>query len=561
MKSKSLLIVLTLLMGLGAVAGATPPPVYHGQAILGPGLNSGRTAFSQTWNRTLSPDTLYTLTGLYHVEGGYTLTIPAGTVCQADTAATLIIDRDARILAEGTPEQPIVFTSLKLEGQRAPGDWGGVIILGRAPVNKVEPLIEGGIIGGSYGGTDPNDDSGVFKYVRIEYCGYRFQLNNEVNGLTMGGVGAGTEIHHVQVSYSFDDSYEWFGGTVDCHHLVAFGGTDDEFDTDFGYAGDVQFAFGMKDATLWDPTGETNGFESDNDATGTTQTPLTNPHFSNVTLVGPERTDAMVGTLAPGHKFQFSGVLRRNTRCSIYNSVIMGYPWGISLRDALTQASALTDVLQVRNLSLQASVLEPGSATVHDEGRWAGIVTWYNTAAYANTGSAPRNPSALGLTDLSDFNHPNPVPAAGSELIGSADFAAPALAGFTVTTYRGAFDPALPMDQQWTAGWTNFNPQGTAYVTAVEERGPVASPRAALACYPNPFNPSTAISFNVPQSGRVSLKVFDTRGREVASLHDGVLPAGEFQTVFTGENLSSGTYFARLEGRGFSAVQKMQLVK
>ncbi len=561
MKSKSLLIVLTLLMGLGAVAGATPPPVYHGQAILGPGLDSGRTAYSQTWNRTLSPDTLYTLTGLYFVENGYTLTIPAGTVCQADTAATLIITRGARILAEGTAEQPIVFTSRKLEGQRAPGDWGGVMILGRAPVNKVEPLIEGGIIGGSYGGTDPNDDSGVFKYARIEYCGYRFQLNNEVNGLTMGGVGAGTEIHHVQVSYSFDDSYEWFGGTVNCDHLVAFGGTDDEFDTDFGYTGDVQFAFGMKDPGRWDPTGETNGFESDNDATGTTQTPVTHPHFSNVTLVGPERTDAQVGTLTPGHKFQFSGVLRRNTRTSIYNSVIMGYPWGISLRDALTQASALTDVLQIRNLSLQASVLEPGSATVHDEGRWAGIVTWYNAAAYANTGSAPRNPSAIGLTDLSNFNHPNPVPAAGSELIGTADFTAPALVGFTVTTYRGAFDPALPMDQQWTAGWTNFDPQAAAYVTAVEERGPVASPRASLACYPNPFNPSTAIQFNVPQSGRVSLKVFDMRGREVASLHDGVLPAGEFQTVFAGENLSSGTYFARLDGQGFSAVQKMQLVK
>ncbi|MDO9694945.1 MAG: T9SS type A sorting domain-containing protein [Candidatus Latescibacteria bacterium] len=561
MKTKPLLIALILLMGLGAVAEATPPPVYQGQAILGPGLNSGRTGYSQTWNRTLSPDTLYTLTGLYYVENGYTLTIPAGTVCQADTAATLIITRGAKIYAEGTAEQPIVFTSRKLEGQRAPGDWGGVMILGRAPVNKVDPLIEGGIIGGTYGGSNPNDDSGVFKYVRIEYCGYRFQLNNEVNGLTMGGVGAGTEIHHVQVSYSFDDGYEWFGGTVNCDHLVCFGVTDDEFDTDFGFTGNVQFAFGIKDLNLWDPTGETNGFESDNDGSSTSQaTPFTHPHFSNVTLIGPERTDALVGNLPVGHKFQHAAVLRRSTRTSIYNSVIMGYPWGMSIRDAFTQASALTDVLQVRNLSLQASVLEPGSATVHDEGRWAGVVTWYNTPAYANTGTAPRNPSAIGLTDLSDLNNPNPVPAAGSELIGTADFSAPALAGFAVTTYRGAFDPALPMDQQWTAGWTNFNPQGTAYVTAVGD-GPAAAPHAVLASYPNPFNPSTAVRFSVPRSGHVSLKAFDMRGREVAVLVDGNVEAGEHTTVFAPSGLSSGTYFLRLSGSGFTQNGTVQLVK
>ncbi len=561
MKFKPSLIALALLAGLGAVAGATPPPVYHGQAILGPGLDSGRTDYSQTWNRTLSPDTLYTLTGLYFVEDGYTLTIPAGTVCRADTAATLIVARGGKIDAQGTVDQPIVFTSLKLEGQRASGDWGGIILLGRAPVNKVEPLIEGGIIAGSYGGTDPNDDSGVMKYVRIEYPGYRFQLNNEVNGLTMGGVGAGTEIHHIQVSYADDDSYEWFGGTVNCDHLVCFGGTDDEFDTDFGYTGNVQFAFGMKDLNEWDPTGESNGFESDNDGSSTSQaTPFTHPHFSNVTLIGPERTDTLVGTLPVGHKFQFSGVLRRSTRTSIYNSVIMGYPWGMSIRDAFTQAGALTDLLQVRNLSLQASVLEPGSATVHDEGRWTGVVTWYDTAAYANTGSAPRNPSAIGLTDLSDLNNPNPVPAAGSELIGTADFSAPALAGFAVTTYRGAFDPALPMDQQWTAGWTNFNPQGMAYVTAVGD-GPAAAPRAVLASYPNPFNPSTAVRFSVPRSGHVSLKAFDMRGREVAVLVDGDVEAGEHTAVFAPSGLASGSYFLRLSGNGFSRTSTVQLVK
>ena len=174
-----------------------------------------------------------------------------------------------RCYALGQKGNPIIFTSNRPAGQRNSGDWGGVLILGRAPVNKVEPLIEGGIIGGSYGGTDPNDNSGVFRYVRIEYPGYRFQLNNEVNGLTMGGVGRGTEIHHVQVSYSDDDSYEWFGGTVDAKYLVALGGTDDEFDTDFGWKGNLQFGFGLRDQNRWDPTGQSNGFESDNDGSAT----------------------------------------------------------------------------------------------------------------------------------------------------------------------------------------------------------------------------------------------------------------------------------------------------
>ena len=200
------------------------------ERVIGPGLNSGRTPYHQQTNRTLSADTAYILTGLYYVDSTYSLTIQPGTVVFGDTGAALVISRGAKIFANGSAQSPIVFTSNKAPGQRRSGDWGGVLILGKAPANKVNPLIEGGIIGGSYGGNDPNDNSGVFRYVRIEFGGYRFQINNEVNGLTMGGVGAATEIHHVQVSYADDDAFEWFGGTVNARHLVAYGTTDDEFD-------------------------------------------------------------------------------------------------------------------------------------------------------------------------------------------------------------------------------------------------------------------------------------------------------------------------------------------
>ncbi len=541
-----------------------------GKAILGPGLNSGRTPYHLQTNRTLTADSMYILTGLFYVDSTYSLTIPAGTVIAGDTGAALIITRGAKIFATGAADRPIVFTSNKAPGQRRSGDWGGLLILGNAPCNKVNPLIEGGIIGGSYGGNNPNDNSGVFRYVRIEFGGYRFQLNNEVNGLTMGGVGAGTEIHHVQVSYADDDSYEWFGGTVNAKHLVAFGGTDDEFDTDFGYSGNVQYAFGLRDLNQWDPTGESNGFESDNDASATsTDLPWTKAQFSNVTLIGPERTDSLVGKLPPGNKFQYSALLRRSTRLSIYNSGIAGYPWGMRVRDVNTIAAANSDTLQVRNVALAASARPAGSSTVHDSSQWAGVAAWFDTPAYGNSGSAPRGPGALGLTDMRNLNVPNPIPAAGSALIGSANFSNPRLSAFDVTTYRGAFDPAKPLSQQWTAGWTNFDPQFTNYVssfpvTSVERfTGTDGVPQgfALEQNYPNPFNPATRIRFALPQRQFVTLEVYSILGQKVATLVQDEMPAGSFEVNFDGRNLASGMYVYRLETNGFSRAAKMMLVK
>lgn len=438
------------------------------QQILGPGLNSGRTVFFQSGSRTLSADTLYTLTGLYFVPTGFRLTIPAGTVIMGDTAATLVIQPGAKIIAEGTPTKPIVFTSRKAPGQKAPGDWGGIIILGSAPTNQINPVIEGGIIPGTYGGAVSNDSSGVMRYVRIEYSGYRFQLDNEVNGLTMGGVGSRTVLEYIQVAYSFDDSFEWFGGTVNAKYLVAIGGTDDEFDSDFGWQGNVQFAFGMKDRLRWDPTGQTNGFESDNEGSASWKDPRTYPKFSNITLLGPARIDADTTVPAGSEtRHQYAVVSRRGTMECIYNSVLMGYVGGYSLRDVPSLTAASGDTLQARNISLQ---VYPGTTypVVHQSGTLAGFSasTWFNTPAYNNLGgTAPRLPSSLGLVDVSTFSTPDPRPAPGSEpAIAGTDFTGNlANPFFTPTTYRGAFDPALPMDQQWTAGWTNFDPQNTQY--------------------------------------------------------------------------------------------------
>lgn len=530
-----------------------------------------RTPYCQSYDRVLSADTLYVMTGLYYVEPGYSLTIEPGTVILGHnaTGGTLIVTRGAQIFAQGTQWKPIVFTSEKAVGARVPGDWGGVIILGAAPTNKVDPLIEGGLIagtcaggGGTYGGNIPNDNSGVLSYVRIEFGGYRFQQDNEVNGLTMGGVGSGTQIDHIQVSYANDDSYEWFGGVVDCSYLVAFGGVDDELDADFGYRGDVQFVFGIKDPDNSDPTGQSNGWESDNDgSSSSTAQPYTKPTFSNVTLVGPERTDALVGTWFGS--FEYSAVLRRSTQTSIYNTVIMGYPWGMSVRDATTQGWATGDSLQVRNTHVQATFIPSGSTHIHDESRWSGVDTWFTTPAFNNVGLATTQPSSVLLTDLTDLNDPNPVPAGGSPLIGTADFSNPRLAGFQVVNYKGAFDPNLPMNEQWTHYWTNFDPQNTDYTeglpTAIGD-GPGYREHLSQN-YPNPFNPQTSIDFVLAATGNVTLDVFDVSGAKVASLVDGVKSAGRHTVSFRADGLASGVYFYRLRGNGFSEMRKMVLLK
>jgi hypothetical protein len=555
---KCIFAVVALIMLLGATAHAQKPEV-----ILGPGLNSGRTPYYQDYDRVLSPDTVYTLTGLYYVDSLYTITIPAGTIVRGDTAATLIVSRGAQIYATGTEQAPIVFTSLKPIGTRGPGDWGGIILLGKAPVNKYEPVIEGGIIGGSFGGNVSDDNSGIFRYVRIEFPGYRFQLNNEVNGLTMGGIGSGTEIHHVQVSYSFDDSYEWFGGTVDANYLVAFGGTDDEFDTDFGHNGNHQFCFGLRDPYNWDPTGQSNGFESDNDGSSTsTDQPYTQPVFCNVTLVGPQ-LDALTPP-PPGNTYQYSAVIRRSSKCSVFNSVIAGYPWGISLRDVYTHMFAMNEELEWKNVSIAASLLK-SAGTIHDDlSRWApdSIKLWFDTAGWDNYYSdQTRFCADVGLVNMTDINDPDAVPASGSELDGSADFAAAKLDGFMDVDYRGAFDPGLPMYKQWTAGWTNFNPQYTQYNPTQTGTDEMPTAGKLSQNFPNPFNPATTIKYTVPKAGHVSLVVYNVKGEKVATLVNGRQSEGTHEVAFNAKGMSSGTYFYTFRTQGIQETRKMVLLR
>lgn len=569
-------------MIVAAVGFAQKPTKIIGA---GEGVGNFRVPFHQTSNVTLHKDTIYILTGWYFVDSLRTLTVQPGTVILGDSSSggTLIIRRGAKIIAAGSKTSPIVFTSRKAPGQRRPGDWGGIAILGNAPTNKpVTQQIEGGFgtlpnTEAMYGGSDPNDSSGVLQYVRIEFAGIAFSQDNEINGLTLGGVGRRTVIDHVQVSFANDDDFEFFGGTVDAKYLVSWRSLDDNFDSDFGYSGRIQFAVVKRDPAIFDASasGSSNGFESDNEGSSPyAATPRTSPRFSNVTIIGPAKDSAAANAL--NAKWDHTAMLRRATELSIYNSVLVGWKKGINLRDTLTQRAAIDGRLEIRNTSIAVTsspvmILSSSPSTANISGFDA--LAWFNTAAFGNSGGTVRQATdILPATAFNLDNSFNPIPAPGSELAtAGTSYSAGRLAGdawFTPVSYRGAFDPALPMSQQWTAGWTSFDPQGINYLTNVEENMVSVVPvQFALdQNYPNPFNPSTAISYQLSAVSNVTLRVYDALGRQVKTLVTGIRPAGTHVVKWDGKNergeaVSSGVYLYQLTAGSSVVTKKMMLTK
>jgi hypothetical protein len=243
---------------------------------------------------TLSPDNEYLLVGQTFLKSGATMTILPGTTIEAlpadqvGAAPVLVVEPGAKLIADGTREQPITFTSAA-DPSTLPrrGLWGGIVILGNAPINQAggRATVEG-LPGIFFGGDDPQDNSGILRYVRIWYGGRAIGQGNEINGLTMAGVGAGTTVEHCEVAWNLDDGFEFFGGTVNFRYLSAIFCGDDSFDMDWGYQGKGQFLFSLSGQ---DTCGR--GFEIDNDGRQMDAQPRTSPVLSNVTLIGPNGGD------------------------------------------------------------------------------------------------------------------------------------------------------------------------------------------------------------------------------------------------------------------------------
>lgn len=418
-----------------------------------------------TANTTLTKDKLWKLTGLVAVKSGFTLTIEAGTTIQGSPRGAvgnemgiLLVEPGAKIMAKGTADEPIVFTSTAAEGARRPGDWGGILILGNAPVNypggkgSVEGLLKT-VKGAEFGGSNEADDSGVFSYVRIEYAGVELSKDNEVNGLTLAGVGNKTQLDHVQVRMALDDCFEFFGGTVNGHHLACQYNQDDGFDFDNGYRGKLQFLVLQQDP---EHPGEDNGFESDNDANGSQNAPLTAPQVWNATLCGKnKKVDST----------QYGMLLRRNSRGNYENIVVRGFAASLDIRDEATKMGVMSPGVGEPALTLKHSLFfgsygqdvvdaiafpesnaDKAMAPNYDNDKGLDEVAWFKTADFGNKWTDPQISGC--------FNATAPVFGPTSAIAGVA----PPSDGFfdPAANYVGAFKDAS--DTWATAGkWARWD--------------------------------------------------------------------------------------------------------
>lgn len=433
-------------------------------------IGNGAQHFHFTGDVTL-PKGTYVLKGWVYVDAGAKLRIPAGTVIKGDkqTMAALIVEPGGYVEMKGTQKEPIVMTSAQAPGNRRPGDWGGLIICGKAKNNQNKMQIEGGPTA-THGGDNDDDNSGIYQYIRVEFAGYPFDTDKEINGVTLGSVGRGTTIDHIQVSYTNDDSFEWFGGSVNCSYLVAYKGWDDEFDTDNGFSGTVQYCLSIRDPRIAD-TSYSNGFESDNNASGAETAPFTTATFKNVTLIGP-MTDKnsdfanssdyiTAGSIFPNNgsklgKFLSAMQIRRSSKLNIENVLAVGFPVGLIIdgEKGNTTKYAKEGAFKFNNVVFAGMGVIGTDKNKEYEDYLYDYTTktedrtkesYSHTFFTSNTSNKVMQMSALNLTDPMKTGQ-NYCP---SNTISDGKGG-----------YIGAFKNA---SDNWLSGWTNFDPQNTVY--------------------------------------------------------------------------------------------------
>lgn len=404
-----------------------------------------------TTNTTFKAANVYVIPRLkaLFVKNNATLTIEPGTEIRGEQGAVLVITRGAKIMAEGTKEKPILLTSAQATGQKAAGFWGGLLVLGAAPINvnklSTPPSDEAtfeaftsAIPEGKFGGTDASDNSGVIKYVRIEFAGFNFVADREFNNLTLCGVGSGTVVDFVQVHGGSDDGIELFGGTVNVKHIVSSQNQDDGFDTDNGWNGKAQFVIVQNISHPPTLPEATNGYESDNHGTAASYRaePRTLPTVYNVTLVGDH---AYAGVAS------FAAVFRRGTGGHYFNHIWYNFPKGIELRDLETK-----EQLDAGNLAIKSSILfgnDAGPSNLPPPQATGDI----DESAYINAANGDQINVDPKLSGALNRTTPSFKPDAGSPALTGG--ATPPNDGFFDTT--ATFIGAMGTDD-WTAGWTAY---------------------------------------------------------------------------------------------------------
>ncbi len=446
-------------------------------------------------NRTLTADTTWVLRGFVYVNSGATLTVNAGTRIVGDTTAlgsALFVLRGARIVANGTESAPIVMTSQRSAGNRSPGDWGGLIIVGNARNNRTGNIIvegsDGSVVGANpagvvyTGGTNDADNSGTLRYVRVEFAGYATLPDAELNSFTFAAVGSGTTFEYLQSVAGLDDSFEWFGGTVDGKYLVSYESGDDHFDTSEGYRGRNQFLIAFQSTYITPRAGagavsaDPQGFEVDGcngggctapsggnaQSSGAADGLWTMNVFANYTVIG------VGGTQTTPTQGGVGMVLRRGTGGYYINGVIARWPrQAISMRDSTTNNRFQVDSLifksnylaengsqnngvifdptgtnfgQESAFTARGQTNEVAAASVTAASLFAALPTGSATTTVANFDWSPASGSPIATGGLSSFaNDPRIAARAGTFI--------------TPTAYRGA---AAPGGTKWWANWTSY---------------------------------------------------------------------------------------------------------
>jgi hypothetical protein len=344
----------------------------------------------------------------------------------------LVIERGAKIIAEGTRENPIVFTSAAPTGTKRRGDWGGLIFNGRAPINVPGGQASGEGDTGIYGGgasPNPNDSSGTMRFVRVEYGGFAISPDNELNCIAFQGVGSGTTVEFVQAAFGGDDGFEFFGGTVNAKNIVSVGASDDSIDWTEGWTGKIQFLAVQQRADEAD-----NGFESDNSAENHNLTPRSAPRIMNATLVG-----------APGEgPGSTRGILLRvGTHGQFRNFIVTGFKnVGLEIRDDATFEGFNNGSLSLR-----------GFLFFNNRNNNPNIAAGATLAAVQANGVKVQETDPL-LQDPFDDTAPDFRPAAGSPALDAANVEPPFAndSFFVATDFVGAFDA----NEDWTLGWVNY---------------------------------------------------------------------------------------------------------
>jgi len=376
------------------------------------------------------------------------LTIEPGTVVFGQSGNDyLVIHRDAKIMAEGTKNSPIIMTSLQdVQGEATDaGQWGGVVILGNAPSNKCPTdgsdcalQVEGVGEGAVFGGTDWEDDSGVLKYVVVKYAGYEIAPDNELNGITFGGVGSGTTVDYIQVHSNADDGVEFFGGAVNAKHLVLTGNKDDSVDWDNGFKGMLQHVY-IEHANN---SGEANrAIEADNDGSNPSKEPQSNPIISNMTIIGNNFDTA--------DKDSEGIYLREGTAAKIFNTVITGpSEMGecLEFESGVTVDNANSDKIVMQNVIMACEGENFKDATDFD------LQAWFS----AESSNSISSSILIGESGIPDTNSPLITANAGQDVANTQN------AFFDSVNYIGALNGTTDWRQGWAFGFGGGEVTATA---------------------------------------------------------------------------------------------------